>query len=77
MARIQYVEANIRDEEAVQAAVQGADTVINLVGIFSQVERQTFTAIHENGARRVAASAKHLGVRHSSTCRLLGSAAPH
>ena len=48
--------------KAVRAAIQGADTVINLVGILSQAGPQTFTAIHEDGARRVAATAKRLGV---------------
>ena len=63
LARIQHVEADILDDAAVQAAIQGADTVINLVGILSQAQRQTFTAIHEDGARRVAATARRLGVR--------------
>ena len=57
-ARIQCVEADILDDKAVWAAIQGADTVINLVGILTQVGQQTFTAIHDEGARRVAATAK-------------------
>jgi uncharacterized protein YbjT (DUF2867 family) len=61
-AEVQRIEADIRDDAAVQAAIQGADTVINLVGILSQAQRQTFTAIHEDGARRVAATARRLGV---------------
>src|SRR5688500_5875138 len=73
LARIQYVAADIRDASAVEAAIQGADTVINLVGILSQAQRQTFTAIHENGARRVAASAKHLGVRQLVHVSALGA----
>ena len=50
-ARIQCVEADILDDKAVRAAIQGADTVINLVGILTQVGRQTFTAIHDEGVR--------------------------
>ena len=61
-ARIQCVEADILDDKAVRTAIEGADTVINLVGILTQVGRQTFTAIHDEGARRVAATAKRLGV---------------
>ncbi|ANY83149.1 hypothetical protein BB934_33735 (plasmid) [Microvirga ossetica] len=73
LARIQQVEADILDDVAVQAAVHGADTVINLVGILSPAQRHTFTAIHEDGARRVAASAKHLGVRHLVHVSALGA----
>ena len=73
LARIQQVEADILDDEAVQAAIRGADTVINLVGILSPAQRQTFTAIHEAGARRVAASAKHLGVKQLVHVSALGA----
>jgi uncharacterized protein YbjT (DUF2867 family) len=72
LAQIQYIAANILDDAAVQAAIQGADTVINLVGILSQAHRQTFTAIHEDGARRVAASARRLGVRQFVHVSALG-----
>jgi uncharacterized protein YbjT (DUF2867 family) len=72
-AQVQHVEADIRDDSAVEAAIQGADTVINLVGILSQAQRQTFTAIHEDGARRVAASAKRLGVRQLVHVSALGA----
>jgi uncharacterized protein YbjT (DUF2867 family) len=71
-AEIQCVEANIRDEKTVGAAIRGADTVINLVGILTQVERQTFTAIHDKGARGVAATAKRLGVRQVIHMSALG-----
>jgi uncharacterized protein YbjT (DUF2867 family) len=70
--RIQHVVADIRDDAAVEAAIQGADTVINLVGILSQAHRQTFTAIHEDGARRVAATARRLGVRQLVHVSALG-----
>jgi uncharacterized protein YbjT (DUF2867 family) len=70
---VQHIAADILDDEAVRAAIQGADTVINLVGILAQAHRQTFTAIHEDGARRVAASAKHLGVRQLVHVSALGA----
>src|SRR5687768_11032749 len=73
LAQIQYVAADILDDAAVKAAIQGADTVINLVGILSQAHRQTFTAIHEDGARRVAATARRLGVRQLVHVSALGA----
>jgi uncharacterized protein YbjT (DUF2867 family) len=73
LSRIQRVEADILDDAAVQAAIQGADTVINLVGILSQAQRQTFAAVHEDGARRVAAGARRLGVRQLVHVSALGA----
>jgi NADH dehydrogenase len=73
LAQIQYVEADILDDAAVQAAIQGADTVINLVGILSQAGRQTFRALHEEGACRVAATARRLGVRQLVHVSALGA----
>ncbi|EIM30166.1 NAD-dependent epimerase/dehydratase family protein [Microvirga lotononidis] len=73
LARIQYVAADILDDAAVQAAIQEADTVINLVGILSQVRRQTFTALYEEGARRVAATAGRLRVRQLVHVSALGA----
>ena len=73
LAQIQYVAADILDDAAVEVAIQGADTVINLVGILSQAQRQTFTAIHEDGARRVAATARRLGARQLIHVSALGA----
>ncbi len=55
------VEADILDDAAVQAAVVGVDAVINLVGMLSESGRYTFTAVHEEGAGRVAAAAREAG----------------
>ncbi|WP_114949023.1 complex I NDUFA9 subunit family protein [Microvirga calopogonii] len=73
LARVQQVAVDIVDDGAVEAAIQGADTVINLVGILSQAGRYTFTALHEEGARRVAASAGRLGVRQLVHVSALGA----
>jgi len=61
-AKVQHVAADILDHGTVKAAIQGADTVINLVGILTQTGQQTFRAVHEDGAHRVAATAQRLGV---------------
>ncbi len=60
-AGLSTVEADILDDAAVRSAVAGADVVINLVGILSESGRHTFTAVHEQGARRVAAAAREAG----------------
>jgi uncharacterized protein YbjT (DUF2867 family) len=71
--RIKLVRADIRDEAAIQLAVQGADAVVNLVGILVEREYQTFTALHEEGARRVATVARSLGATHLIHMSALGA----
>jgi NADH dehydrogenase len=55
------VQANLRFAESVARAVEGADVVINAVGILAPVGAQTFSAIHTEGAGRVAKVAKDAG----------------
>lgn len=62
VGQITPVQTNIRDDASVRAAVDGADAVVNLVGILHQRGRQTFDAVHRAGAERVAAAAKAAGV---------------
>ncbi len=57
------VAANIRDDTSVAAAVKGADAVVNLAGILFERGRQTFEAIHVEGAARIAAAATDAGAR--------------
>jgi NADH dehydrogenase len=55
------VQANIRDEASVARAVEGAEAVVNTVGILSQWGRQRFDAVHEGGAGQVARAARAAG----------------
>lgn len=54
--------ADITKPDQVAAAVQGADTVVNLVGILFEWGRKTFHSVHVEGAANVAAAAKAAGV---------------
>lgn len=62
VGQIEPVQANIRDEASVRAAVEGASAVINLVGILSESGKQSFEAVQVQGAGRVAKAAKAAGV---------------
>lgn len=53
--------ANIRDDASVASAVDGADTVINMVGILQNNGPQNFVSLQAEGAARVAAAAKAAG----------------
>ena len=61
VGQIAPVLANIRDQRSVEAAITGADAVVNLVGLLYERGRQTFSEVHANGAARVAAAAKAAG----------------
>ena len=52
------VQANVRYPELLLAPANGADAVINLVGILSPSGKQTFKAVQDEGARHVAEAAQ-------------------
>ena len=57
------LHASITDDAAVNRAVDGADWVVNLVGLLSESRAATFQAIHVDGAARVARAAAAAGVK--------------
>lgn len=61
VGQITPIQANIRNEASVRAAVAGADTVVNLVGILFESGRQRFDAVQAAGAAAVAKAAKAAG----------------
>jgi NADH dehydrogenase len=63
VGQISFVQANLRYRHSVDAAVQGADHVVNCVGILANKGRNTFDAVQEFGARAVAEAARAVGAR--------------
>jgi NADH dehydrogenase len=63
VGQIHAVQANIRHAESVEAAVRGADIVINLVGILFERGRQRFDTVQTYGAEQVALAASAHGAR--------------
>ena len=61
VGQIQPVQANLRVRWSVDRAVQGADHVVNLVGILFESGRQTFDAVQDFGARAVAEAGRAAG----------------
>ncbi len=61
VGQIHAVQANLRYPDSVRRAVEGADAVVNLVGILAKSGAQTFQAVHVAGARAVAAAAREAG----------------
>jgi NADH dehydrogenase len=61
VGQIHAVQANVRDEASVRRAVEGADAVVNLVAILAPSGRQTFAALHVEGAGHIARAAREAG----------------
>ena len=62
VGQIAAVQANLRYPDSVARAVRDADAVVNLVGLLAQTGKQTFAAIHTEGARVVAEATKAAGI---------------
>ncbi len=62
VGQIHAVQANLRYPDSVARAVDGADAVVNLVGILHEGGRQTFSAVQAQGPRIVAEAAAKAGV---------------
>lgn len=62
VGQVTPVAANIRDAAAVARAVEGADAVINLVGILYKRGRQSFKSIHADAPAAIARACTDAGV---------------
>ncbi len=63
IGQIVPVFANIRDDATVRTAIDGADYVINLVGILYEASRKaSFENLHVHGPRRIADLSKQCGI---------------
>jgi len=73
VGQVTPVQANIRSEASVAAAMHGADAVVNLVGILYESGNQTFDAVHRVGAETVARAAAAAGVNRFVHMSALGA----
>jgi NADH dehydrogenase len=62
--QVEPVMCNIRDEASVTAALLGADAVVNCVGVLNGIGKNSFGAVHDEGAGRIARLAAAAGVQH-------------
>jgi len=63
VGQIHAVQANVRFPQSVMQAAEGADTVVNLVGILNPGGAQTFDAVQAEGAEAIAEAAKKNGAQ--------------
>lgn len=62
VGQVEPVLCNIRDDASVRSVMQGADAVVNCVGILSEVGKNSFDAVQAEGAARVARIAADQGI---------------
>ncbi len=62
VGQIMPVQANLRYPDSVMRAVDGADAVVNLVGILFEQGKQGFNAVQTEGPRAIAKAAVRAGI---------------
>lgn len=74
VGQITPVQTNIRNADAVRRAVEGADAVVNLVGILYEGGKQRFDTVQAQGPKFVAEAAKAAGCPDLVHMSALGAA---
>jgi len=64
VGQVNCVYTNICDPDSVRNAIDGADSVINLVGVITKSGKNTFQSVHVDGAKNIALAAKAEGVKN-------------
>jgi uncharacterized protein YbjT (DUF2867 family) len=62
VGQITAVQTNLRYPDSIAAALRNADAAVNLVGILRERGKQSFDAVHHQGARNVAAAVGAAGL---------------
>ena len=60
---IEQIAADAHDERSVEAAVAGADGVVNAISLYVEHGRDTFHSVHVETAARIAKAARQAGIR--------------
>ena len=63
---VNIIECNIRDDAALQAALVGADMVINLVGILHESSKITFKSMHAELPQHLVKACQQVGTQRLS-----------
>jgi len=61
VGQVELVQANVRHEASVQAALVGAQACVNLVGVLYEAGRQSFEAVHATAPGLIATAAASAG----------------
>ena len=75
VGQIELVQANIRNADSVARALDGAEAVVNLVGVLYQAGPQTFDAVQSQGAGLIARLAAEQGIGRFVQVSAIGASA--
>ena len=73
VGQVEPVFCNIRDDSSVAAVTQGADAVVNCVGVLAELRKNTFAAVQAEGATRIARVAAAMGVARMVQLSAIGA----
>ncbi|TMM52679.1 complex I NDUFA9 subunit family protein [Sulfitobacter sabulilitoris] len=73
VGQVEPVFCNIRDDASVAQVMQGADAVVNCVGILAESGKNSFDAIQADGAARIARIAAQQGVARMVQISAIGA----
>ena len=73
VGQVEPVLCNIRDDASVAAVMQGADAVVNCVGILAESGKNKFDAVQHEGAERIARLAAEAGIERMVLVSAIGA----
>ena len=76
VGQVKPIQANVRYRWSVDRAVEGADAVVNLVGILAEGGRQTFDAVQAFGPRAVGEASRAAGITNVVHISAIGADQP-
>ena len=73
VGQVQLMQANLRFPDSVDRALEGADAVVNLVALLHETGKQTFQALHVDGAEALAWACARRGITNVAHISAIGA----
>ena len=73
VGQVQLMQANLRYPQSVMRAIDGADAVVNLVGVLFESGRQTFDALHVGGPDIIGEACAAAGIQNLAHVSAIGA----
>jgi uncharacterized protein YbjT (DUF2867 family) len=73
VGQVEPVFCNIRNDDSVRSVLQGSDAAVNCVGVLDEIGKNTFEAVQEEGAARIARLAAEEGVARMVQISAIGA----
>ncbi len=73
VGQVQLMQANLRFPDSVDRALEGADACVNLVALLFESGKQTFEALHVDGATAIAKACAARGITNVAHISAIGA----